>query len=174
MTTPPKKGFNFKPLAIKVKEVVKTFVDPLTVTEDDPSTAEALFEDVRFSRPPAGSLFNGPLGQVRFENVPETKPEGIGLDDEAKIECALLVWIPGNSDKSVLDCYHSVDVAGGYFEDMDLLELPGYCVERPKDSNPFKFININVSDNAKNPLYYTLGRVFFILYTPWGDLVTEL
>ncbi len=101
------------------------------------------------------------LGHVSLDDIPSVISGGSG-DEVAIIRGQLFTWLIGRDDQAVEKCERYCDISRAYFKNGDLLSLRDSYIQ-PSDNTPNQFTKINLSENPRKPLYYTLGSTGFVI-----------
>ena len=122
--------------------------------------------NVKLTKPPNVSLFNGPLAILRLLQMPKAESMGINKQaDKAVINGAVYLFIPGDTDESAMLCDHYTDIIGAFFKNRTALtdELPGTQVRRP--NGPVHDFRVVIVDphNPKNPKMSTASITNFVV-----------
>lgn len=147
---------------------VKAFIDPRTVAEPEPTILYG--KDVVKTMPNRVSLYGLIKAHVKFDDAPLIKPVEIGGDLVAEIRGGLYLWIAGKTDETQKKCERYIDISRSYFDNNDLLGIPGCTISTPED-NIMQFAGVNVADVGQKPKAYTLGCTRFVIKKEIGRTV---
>lgn len=158
--------FNIPALHDKIVEKVETFIDPHTIPApgavDAPAATLIYNNHVVKALPRKVSLYGGVMGHVVLDDVVTVKEEELGGEKIAVINGGLFTWIQGKSEDAVSKCEHYCDISRAYFMNQKLLGLNGCAINVP-ERNVNRFTRINISENPKMPVFYTLGFTGFVV-----------
>lgn len=141
--------YGFKKAVLNLQKGIKTITDP------DENGTTPILNNVELGDPENIGLYDGPLAILIFANTPQTGAIGIGGEfEQAKIQGAVLTFIPGTNTKSVLKCLHYSDIIGDYLENTPHIN--------PDETNTHDWRTVNVS-KTKTPKMCTAGATKFTL-----------
>lgn len=147
----------------KVIEALQAKVAALTDPEE--TTGTHIFSKVTIGQPEKISFYNGPGAVLLFGDVSKIECRGTGGQlKQATIDGAIITFIPGNTAKSVLKCYHYSDIIGDLLENRKALELRG-CTITNSTTTPhnWRTVDVNKATNPKQPKKCIAGATLFTI-----------
>ncbi len=161
--------YGYEDILDAVVDAVKEFKDPLK--DDTPLLYDGNVYPAFPGRERIG-LHSGIMAVVSINNLPSIS--GIG-EEVATFTGELYTSIPGTDEDSIKRCLRYCDIARGYFQSFNILDLTNTCTKVPeRNINTFSSLDLSKVYGTKQPIHVRAGLTSFVVEKTLDDTYYEI